>query len=607
MTIKPLFTAITYIWLLFITTFAMMGCDNNFGSRSDNNFKNDNMRAIECTDEDCDEQFSVSPVETEIRNSADPTSYFLADIRQNYPDAVALYVGAYESGRREVTVNIPAIEQPVVLYLSSYSPINWAINTTIVDAENNEREANVVGVVYGSYDDGSQVSGVDKKLVFDHGHRLGNYDSKVDCHCAGGNFHCDGSDVIIDIGSLQNKYGLQVLDYVGEYSINEVYFSNNNTSINFAKSATANYKEIEDQRNQCTGRVHPNFANTYTGLSKNTQDMLTFRSDSRSYPIKTKPDVDQEQTDDAQMFDDYLYKFPLTSNTWGDYLNPERKVPDSGYMAYYMDANNIKEVVKTEPVSAIQKKYAYAEFLGIPSNSFNAYWVGVLKAPKSEFYNVLMNKSWSGGRVSIDRRVILEQGLHDVQQKVFIPKGNHIVEVEYSNSWHTTDVNVMLTPVSEVKHPKDPSDFLTDLKTQYPNVIALYAGAYEADNQAIVLDIPKSTAPVVLYLGSYHAIKWQINNPHKTKIVGAVYGSYDDGTQVQGVSQDKVINTGKQFGSYATNELCHCVSDSDQCLAQGKSSRFKAYQSYGIPVVEFAGEYSTDYLAFSTFSGNQCS
>ena len=603
MIIKQFFAAFTYISLLFMMPLSLIGCDKS----SDSNIKDNNKTVIECSNEVCDERFSVLPADADITNVEDPTSYFLADIRQKYPDAVALYVGAYNSSGRETTIDMPDIKEPVILYLSSYSPIHWNINTTVIDSENNEYESNVIGVVYGSYSEGSQVSGVNKKLTFDHGHRLGNYNSDVSCSCAGGNFRCDGSDVILDIGSLQHRYGFKVIGYTGASSVDKVSFSNTNRSINFAKLATVNYRKIEAKKNQCTNRVHSNFEDTYTNLTENHQDSLTFYSDTSSYLIQTKSNAGQVQTNDSQMFDNHLYKFPFTTNTWGDFLNPKRKVPDSGYMAYYIDANNVEKVVKAMPVSAIQKKYAYDEFLGIPSSNLNAYWVGVLNAPKSEFYNILMNKSWSGGRVSIDRRVILEQGLHDVEQKVFIPKGNHIIEVEYSNSWHTTDVSVMLTPISEVKQPTDPSDFLVDIKTQYPNVVALYAGAYEADNQAVVLDIPKSTAPIVLYLGSYRAIKWQVNNPHKTKVVGVVYGSYDDGTKVQGVSQDMVINTGKQFGSYATNEVCHCVSDMDECISQGKSTRFKAYKSYNIPVVEFVGDYSTDYLSFNKYTGNQCS
>ncbi len=590
----------------FLATVSLQGCDNaNASIQSvDNADKeiatksvlDDNKKnlATECPTDMCLQKFAVLPADTKITNPKDPTSVFLSDVRKKYPDAVALYAGVYESKSSGLMLNIPYIEKPVILYLGSYHSINWTINT-IADADAPKKKTKIVAVVYGSYDKGTQIKGVDQTLVFDSHGRVDDYDVEVSCDCAGGNFHCSGADVYREIGKLQHQYGFQVLDFSTAYSANELNFKNIHAPLNFAKIATKNQKKYDKQKRQCNARALPDYENTYEGLKKNNQSEMTYHSENASYVIRTRPNMQGGDENNGQDFDNYLYKFPLTTNTWGDYLNPEHGVPDVGYTAYYINADDIGKVVKQRQEFTIEKKYAYDEFLGIPSEKLNAYWVGILSVPKAEFYDVQMNKSWSGGRVLIDKRVIIEGGKHDRQQKVFLPKGNHLIEVEYSNSWHTTDVEVLLRPLSKIKKPEDPTEFLSKIKKQYPNVVALSAGAYEAKKKAIVLDIPKMTAPVVLYLGTYESVKWQINNPNNTDIVGVVYGSYERGTEVQGIAQDKIINVSEQFTSYDDNVINHC-------LANKKQSK---YAKYGINVIEYVGKYSTDYFRFKPYSGCQ--
>ncbi len=556
--------------------------------------------AIECPKDSCNQDFAVLPADADISNPEDPTSIFLAKVRKQYPDAVALYAGVHNSKRGNLTLDMPYIDKPVVLYLGSYRAVKWNINP-LADTDDPKKKTKVVAVVYGAYDNGTEIQGVAKNQTFDTNGRLEDYDIQTDCSCAGGNFHCSGTDVFQAMGRLQHWYGIQVINFATDYSNDHLSFTNMDTPINFAQQATKKYNEQKEQRQQCIARTHPNYENTYPQAEKQpsqkaSQNTMTFYGSNSSYQIHTG--LNGSHIEATQDFENHLYKFPITNSTWGDYLNPKQKVPDVGYMAYYINADDVKKVVQKNQVSAIEQKFDYDDFLGIPSEKFNAYWVGVLKVPKSEFYNVQFNKSWSGGRVSIDRHVITEKGSHNETQKVFLPKGNHIIEVEYSNGLHGTNVQVIVKPLSQIKQPQDPTDFLADIKRQYPNVVALSAGAHEPNQQAIVLDIPKSVAPLVLYLGSYETVKWQINNPNNSKIVGVVYGSYEKGSEVQGIAQDKVVNIGRKYGSYKNNLKDHCLSK------KNKISSF--YDDYGIKVIEYVGKYSTDYFAFQPFLGSKC-
>lgn len=63
----------------------------------------------------------------------------------------AVYIGAYESKnlRNQVVVTIPKIKSPIVLFLSSYSVVNWKIE--------NPSKTKIAGVFFSSYEKGSSV------------------------------------------------------------------------------------------------------------------------------------------------------------------------------------------------------------------------------------------------------------------------------------------------------------------------------------------------------------------------------------------------------------------------------------------------------------------
>ena len=239
--------------------------------------------------------------------------------------------------------------------------------------------------------------------------------------------------------------------------------------------------------------------------------------------------------------------------------------------------------------------------MGIPSENFNAYWVGNLSVPYSGLYNILINKSHANARVIIDKHIIIEKGQHNEQQKVYIPEGKHLIEVEYLNHWHTTDMKVVISDLSQVKQPQDPTAFLKRVKKDNPNVVGLYAGVYESNQQSVVINIPKMNMPIVLFLSSYESVNWQINNPYNTLIAGVVYGSSNKGSIVQGVDDNIIINRGQSLGGYKKGLDCSCAGGQVfHCNGRGLAANIKSLQQqYTIDIIEAIGDYSTDYLSFS--------
>ena len=296
----------------------------------------------------------------------------------------------------------------------------------------------------------------------------------------------------------------------------------------------------------------------------------------------------------------HLHDFPRATTTWNETYRLNHSIPYRGYQVFYMHADNPSKVIEKGHVATVAKKYSWSDFRDIPSEKFMAYWAGSLVVPESGVYQVLVSKSHSRARVLIDKHIVIDHNKgSDEMQRVYIPAGNHIVEVEYQNGWHTTDVAMSISPMATVQQPQNPSQFLSTIQQRYPDVVALYAGAYEADSQAIVLDIPAISKPVVLYLGSYEAINWQINNTRNTNIVGVVYSSYEQGSQVQGLTQkDSIINSNIERLGHENNRVCHCNRSGYQCDVKGNP-----YQRYGINIIQFVGSYSTDYFTFQPYSG----
>lgn len=169
-----------------------------------------------------------------------------------------------------------------------------------------------------------------------------------------------------------------------------------------------------------------------------------------------------------------LSSFPLVKATWGKHFNPTKLVPANGFLAFYFDSSNPTQLVHPVQVSDINIDYSYSDFRGIPSQNFGAYWVGVISTLKTETIEVIADDGWNEFRVIIDGSIVQEhsresgpalvqsakvrqahrapgEGVIILQEAKAYPKsragnplvtlapGDHLVEIEMLNNWHTTD------------------------------------------------------------------------------------------------------------------------------------------------------------------------
>ncbi len=521
-------------------------------------------------------------------------SMFIFNLKQQYPDVVGMYAGLHDNryGNQGSILNIPYVNKPVILFLSSYEAIDWKVNY-INNTEENNQQTNIVGVILSDYKGRSSIQGFSQAQTFRHREELGSYFTRSSCDCStssphGNHVDCSKDDIFEDIARLQNTYSIQIVDYFSFNEKEKLMCATNEVPLDFAQIASTSFEKYTNKSKQCAYRYNPGLEKLYEGLSEEHSNIVTFYGEKKSYQVDVKTQV----TEASHSFDIHLNKFPVTRKTWGDFLNPSRKIDDSHFTVYYTDSDDVKKIVKKQQVSSMSlNRGGGEEFLGIPLKNLNAYWIGIMRIQQSGFYNISLEKEQSVGRVIVDRRVVVAAGTRDndeMSQNVFIPKGEHIIEVEYSNThWASVNVNVSIKSLSSLKKPQQPEEFLTEIKEEYKNIKALYAGVYEPKTKSTVVEIPKITTPIVLYLSSYKSINWQLYNPHHTEIVAVVYGSEKPLTSVQHVEQQKVVNAGEKLGSYRDDEVCKCSSQSKSCGSK-----------FGINIVQSVCKKSADYLRF---------
>ena len=231
-----------------------------------------------------------------------------------------------------------------------------------------------------------------------------------------------------------------------------------------------------------------------------------------------------------------------------------------------MNTRRWGQVVHEELVDAISINYIHDEFHGIKSEDFRAYWVGSIHLPEDETKRIAIHQGRAKTRLIIDGAVVHE-GDSTKEILLTLNKGEHRVEIEYTNNWHTTNLSVAF--VEDVANSS-----LRDIKRRLADNISgeyeiYYAGLYQSSSKdhSVILNIEKTTKPVVLVLSSHSPIKWRISNPFMADIRAIVYGHYGSGATVVGdVSKaTMVLPSEKLLGSHTLAPKCSCSSGRFHC------------------------------------------
>lgn len=174
-----------------------------------------------------------------------------------FRSAALYYAGVYESGNRDqgIDLDLAEINQPAVLFLSSYDPVRWRL-TLPRDA------GQLKALLLGASNPGSDIvlpEGVDVPIL-----RLaqyyGSYTLKPACTCIGATWHCEhrnGDRVIQEIESLT---GMNVTGIIAEYSAKRLNLPGLRVNGQSRRLLDEQAQALELKRQQCQDLRKPNNA-----------------------------------------------------------------------------------------------------------------------------------------------------------------------------------------------------------------------------------------------------------------------------------------------------------------------------------------------------------
>ncbi|WP_190325446.1 hypothetical protein [Halopseudomonas salina] len=295
-------------------------------------------------------------------------------------------------------------------------------------------------------------------------------------------------------------------------------------------------------------------------------------------------------------------------SSWGEHANPSGALPEDGFQAFYINTNQPRQVIATESVGGIAINYIRDDFHGIESGDFGGYWVGMLEFKQQEVMSFTVSQSWSKTRILINGRVLFEGGSDQSILYRFEP-GEHKIEVEYVNNWHTTEFSVGIhSSVTYLDMDQIKMRLQANLLDDFQ---VLYAGLYEssARDMTTIVNLEKTADPVVLVLSSYSPVKWYVSNPFGVEIRAIVYGAYKPGSTLAGDIPGSILRlpAKTRIGSYHVSPDCRCVAGSFHCEGKGKMPTVTALQTLTNKTLSgFTGHYSAESLTVPEVRVDAC-
>jgi hypothetical protein len=240
--------------------------------------------------------------------------------------------------------------------------------------------------------------------------------------------------------------------------------------------------------------------------------------------------------------------FMSAGNAFSDNL---KDVKISPFKAYYYTENDgknpgkgndgtIKDVVpKLQFTETVKRPSIHLTFPFHEIDSYNFYgvWEGMMHVV-GERQSVKAHFDVSWGDVSFYvNDDLVEKWRNDSKIVQFnLNKGDNKIRVELHNHWHTTSFNVSFTDYQKLDNSAA-LELFKDIDFNSTKVV--YLGAYEANSYSaennyneILVTLPRSSAPIFIFLNSFRAVNWVINNPHNAKIAGVALRGDSPGNTV---------------------------------------------------------------------------
>lgn len=284
---------------------------------------------------------------------------------------------------------------------------------------------------------------------------------------------------------------------------------------------------------------------------------------------------------------------------WGKKLNPSGAVPNRGFKAIYFDRSAPGKVVFQENVESIAIKYAWADFHRIDSPRFGGYWVGKLNFDAPATKQISVSQSWSKSRILINGQIVFDGGDSGATFTHRFAPGEHVVEVEFINNWHTTEYKVT---IEDERVKLEPEQIAAHLSRAGKPSALYYAGLYEssAKDTSVSVTLPPSRKRAVLWLTSYEAIDWHVRSSGPVTVI---VSSYAPGSRVRGSGVTEVAHVDRSMSISRVSETCSCSAGHFHCeqnedLAQVAE---ELRSVTGLALTGYAVRYSAAQLAMQPY------
>lgn len=239
---------------------------------------------------------------------------------------------------------------------------------------------------------------------------------------------------------------------------------------------------------------------------------------------------------DMQMKKREPYKpvFKKANTTWGSTINPSGEIPTNKFKRTYFNIET-KKIIQTDvvqkPYMDITKDNDFAKRYNITNKEFAVYLVGNIDFEKTVQKNIAVRSSDSADlRVIVDGNIVCENKCYDTPYT--FEKGRHTIEIEYLNGinfFHWAKIYVTFVDIYEYYSKKETQHKLQNLIT--PSTKLWYLSIYEPTNptEDVHLELKDSQDPTVLFISSYRAINFVIENLKKANLK-AIISSGESGT-----------------------------------------------------------------------------
>ena len=250
-------------------------------------------------------------------------------------------------------------------------------------------------------------------------------------------------------------------------------------------------------------------------------------------------------------------------SSWGKRLNPAGAIPDSGFEAIYFNREFPGDIMFQEQVDEIAIKYSWSDFHQIPSENFQAYWIGKLDFAAATTKQFSVSQSWAKARIIIDGETVFNESNNS---KIFTHRfqpGRHVIEVEYANHWHTVEFKVTMEDVVE---KLSESGLAARLAARSRGSADLYyVGLYESESKDTSVDVtlPDTGRPAVVWLASHEAIDWNIDSLHPGSTV--ILSSYNPGSRARGPGVEQVLHLDRGWAVHSETRQCSCLGGRYAC------------------------------------------